>query len=44
VCDPFLGGGTTAVVAARYGCPVIGAELDPVAHATTLVRVKPEAT
>ena len=42
VCDPFLGGGTTAVVAARYGCHVIGAELDPVAYETTLVRVRPE--
>jgi hypothetical protein len=43
VCDPFLGGGTTAVVAARYGCHVIGAELDPVAYETTLLRVKPQA-
>lgn len=28
VCDPFAGGGTTAVVALRFGCPFIGAELD----------------
>jgi hypothetical protein len=43
VCDPFLGGGTTAVVAARHGCHVIGAELDPVAYETTLLRVRPRA-
>lgn len=29
VCDPFLGGGTTAVVATAHGCHFIGAELDP---------------
>lgn len=29
VCDPFLGGGTTAIVAAAHGCHFIGAEIDP---------------
>jgi site-specific DNA-methyltransferase (adenine-specific) len=28
ICDPFAGGGTTAVVAKRYGCSFIGAEID----------------
>jgi len=39
VCDPFLGGGTTAVVAARFGCAFIGADLDPAAYNATLLRV-----
>jgi len=29
VCDPFLGGGTTAVVAAQLGRRVIGSDIDP---------------
>ena len=28
VCDPFLGGGTTAVVAREIGCSFIGADID----------------
>jgi 16S rRNA G966 N2-methylase RsmD len=39
VCDPFLGGGTTAVVALDYGCSFIGAEVDREAYETSLVRV-----
>lgn len=27
VCDPFAGGGTTALVALAHGCPFIGAEI-----------------
>ena len=29
VCDPFLGGGTTAVAAAGLGCRFIGSDIDP---------------
>ena len=29
VCDPFLGGGTTAVVARHRGCRFIGSDIDP---------------
>ena len=29
ICDPFLGGGTTGVVALAYGCSFIGAVNDP---------------
>ena len=39
VCDPFVGGGTTAVVALAYGCSFIGAEVDRDAYETSLVRV-----
>jgi site-specific DNA-methyltransferase (adenine-specific) len=39
VCDPFVGGGTTAVVALRHGCSFIGAEIDPEAHTTALARL-----
>lgn len=28
ICDPFAGGGTTAVVALAYGCSFVGSELD----------------
>lgn len=28
ICDPFLGAGTTAVCALRYGCSFVGAELE----------------
>jgi DNA modification methylase len=39
ICDPFLGGGTTAVVALAYGCSFIGAEVDRDAYEKSLVRV-----
>ncbi|MFH1555695.1 MAG: DNA methyltransferase [Pseudomonadota bacterium] len=39
ICDPFLGGGTTGVVALEYGCSFIGAELDREAYETALVRL-----
>jgi DNA methylase len=39
ICDPFLGGGTTAVVALDYGCPFIGAEVDRESYEKSLVRV-----
>lgn len=39
VCDPFVGGGTTAVVAAAHGCHFIGAEIDEQAHRTAVKRV-----
>ncbi len=39
VLDPFVGGGTTAVVAAAHGCHFIGAEVDPEVHATAVRRV-----
>jgi 16S rRNA G966 N2-methylase RsmD len=39
ICDPFVGGGTTAVVALDYGCSFIGAEVDREAYETSLVRV-----
>ena len=39
VCDPFLGGGTTAVVALKHGCPFIGAELDKDVYATAKRRL-----
>ncbi len=39
VCDPFVGGGTTAVVALAHGCSFIGAERDPIAHATAARRI-----
>jgi site-specific DNA-methyltransferase (adenine-specific) len=39
VCDPFMGGGTTAVVAAAYGCKVIGAELEPKTLARAMARL-----
>lgn len=32
VCDPFLGSGTTAVVAKEIGCDFVGFELDPVVY------------
>lgn len=28
VCDPFLGGGTTAIAAENYGCHFIGADIE----------------
>jgi DNA methylase len=39
ICDPFLGGGTTAVVALAYGCSFIGAEVDRESYEKSLVRV-----
>jgi site-specific DNA-methyltransferase (adenine-specific) len=42
VCDPFLGAGTTAVVALRHGCPFIGAEIDETHYRTALGRVERE--
>ena len=39
VCDPFLGGGTTAVVARRNGCRFIGADVDPHCLDTTMARL-----
>lgn len=39
VVDPFVGGGTTAVVAAAHGCHFIGAEVDPEVHARAARRL-----
>lgn len=39
VCDPFAGGGTTAVVAAAHGCHFVGAEIDPATHAIAAKRL-----
>jgi len=39
VCDPFLGGGTTAVVALKLGRRVLGADVDAAALETTRARV-----
>lgn len=39
ICDPFLGAGTTAVVALRQGCSFIGAELQEHHYQTALKRV-----
>jgi 16S rRNA G966 N2-methylase RsmD len=39
ICDPFLGGGTTAVVALAYGCSFIGAEVGRESYEKSLVRV-----
>jgi hypothetical protein len=41
VCDPFVGGGTTGVVALAHGCSFIGAEIDQVAYETALARLAP---
>jgi site-specific DNA-methyltransferase (adenine-specific) len=40
VCDPFLGGGTTAVAAQRAGRRFVGCDLDPGAVEVTLERLK----
>lgn len=39
ICDPFLGAGTTAVVALRSGCSFVGAELKDEHYRTALRRV-----
>ena len=39
VCDPFLGGGTTGVVATAYGCHFIGAELEADVYRTAAARL-----
>lgn len=39
VCDPFVGGGTTAALALARGCSFVGAEIDPVAYATATQRL-----
>lgn len=39
VCDPFLGGGTTAVVAAAHACHFIGAEVDEVSFRRAQKRI-----
>ncbi|MGO9197604.1 MAG: DNA methyltransferase [Acidimicrobiales bacterium] len=40
VCDPFLGGGTTAVAAQEKGRRFIGSDVDPGAIAVTLQRLE----
>ena len=39
ICDPFVGGGTTALVAIAGGCSFIGAEIDPDAYAKARQRL-----
>lgn len=39
VCDPFLGGGTTALAAMHRGCAFIGADIDAECLATTKRRL-----
>lgn len=39
VLDPFVGGGTCAVVALSRGCRFIGIDVDPVAIETTAARI-----
>lgn len=39
VCDPFVGGGTTAVVAIAHGCHFVGAEADAEVHARAVRRL-----
>lgn len=41
VCDPFLGGGTTAVVALELGASFIGFDVDPLALLTTRAHGSP---
>ena len=40
VLDPFSGGGTVPVVAARLGRRVVACDIDPEAYATTISRVR----
>lgn len=39
VCDPFAGGGTTAIVARAHGCHFIGAESDEATYITATRRL-----
>ena len=39
VCDPFLGGGTTAIAAVERGCTFIGADIDASCIETTKERL-----
>jgi site-specific DNA-methyltransferase (adenine-specific) len=39
ICDPFLGGGTTAFCALALGRRFVGCDIDPAAVATTLARL-----
>ena len=39
VCDPFVGGGTSALAAQVHGCAFIGADSDAMQLATTRKRV-----
>ena len=39
VCDPFLGGGTTALSARKKGCGFIGCDVDPEAIKITQERL-----
>ena len=39
VCDPFLGGGTTAEAALKRGCSFIGADIDEQWVSTTRKRI-----
>lgn len=39
VCDPFLGGGTTAILCAQLGIPFIGCDIDAQCIATTTERL-----
>lgn len=39
VCDPFVGGGSTAIVARAHGCHFVGAELDETVHAIATKRL-----
>jgi DNA modification methylase len=39
ICDPFVGGGTTGVVALDYGCSFTGAELEQEAYEKALTRL-----
>jgi DNA modification methylase len=40
VLDPFLGGGTTGVVALDLGCRFIGYDVDQIAVGTALNRMR----
>jgi len=41
ICDPFTGGGTTAVVALAAGCPFVGAEIDKATYEMARRRLTP---
>jgi len=42
ICDPYMGSGTTGVVAVRYGRRFLGVEKDPVHFATAEQRIRRE--